>query len=139
MIGDKKIKNLDPRLKAKLKMPVVKNKIDIIEKDLNKTKEKITIINDKIEDKSKDSIEIMNNLIKSNNSLENKIDNFLDFKSELDNVKVEINTINKQISNIVDILQTITILNNKVFQLTWKSKIGFIYNLDDFKLIDSFN
>lgn len=113
MIGDKKIKNLDPRLKAKLKMPVVKNKIDIIEKDLNKTKEKITIINDKIEDKSKDSIEIMNNLIKSNNSLENKIDNFLDFKSELDNVKVEINTINKQISNIVDILQTITILNNK--------------------------
>ena len=33
----------------------------------------------------------------------------------------------------------ITILNNKVFQLTWKSKIGFIYNLDDFKLINSFN
>ena len=33
----------------------------------------------------------------------------------------------------------ITILNDKIFQLTWKSKIGFVYNLKDFKLIKSFN
>ncbi len=33
----------------------------------------------------------------------------------------------------------ITILNDKIYQLTWKSKIGFIYNLNDFKLIKSFN
>jgi glutamine cyclotransferase len=33
----------------------------------------------------------------------------------------------------------ITILNDKIFQLTWKSKIGFIYNLKGFKLIKSFN
>lgn len=33
----------------------------------------------------------------------------------------------------------ITIINDKIFQLTWKSKIGFIYNLKGFKLIKSFN
>lgn len=32
----------------------------------------------------------------------------------------------------------ITIFNNKIYQLTWKSKKGFIYNLDDFSVIDSF-
>jgi glutamine cyclotransferase len=32
----------------------------------------------------------------------------------------------------------ITILNNKIYQLTWKSKKGFIYNLSDFAVIDSF-
>jgi len=33
----------------------------------------------------------------------------------------------------------ITILNDKIFQLTWKSKIGFIYDLKNFKLIESFS
>ena len=33
----------------------------------------------------------------------------------------------------------ITILNDKIFQLTWKSKIGFVYNLNDLKLLKSFN
>jgi glutaminyl-peptide cyclotransferase len=32
----------------------------------------------------------------------------------------------------------ITILNNKVFQLTYKTKIGFVYKLPDMALIDSF-
>jgi len=32
----------------------------------------------------------------------------------------------------------ITILNNKIYQLTWQSGIGFIYDLRDFKKIDSF-
>ncbi len=32
----------------------------------------------------------------------------------------------------------ITIFNNKIYQLTWKSRKGFIYNLSDFALIDSF-
>ncbi len=32
----------------------------------------------------------------------------------------------------------ISILNNKIYQLTWKSKVGFIYDMD-FKLIDKFN
>jgi len=32
----------------------------------------------------------------------------------------------------------ITILNNKIYQLTWQSGIGFIYDLKDFKKIDSF-
>ena len=32
----------------------------------------------------------------------------------------------------------ITILNNKIYQLTWQSGIGFIYDLGDFKKIDSF-
>lgn len=31
----------------------------------------------------------------------------------------------------------ITVLNNKIFQLTWKSKVGFIYNLD-YKKIGEF-
>jgi len=33
----------------------------------------------------------------------------------------------------------ITILNDKIYQLTWKSKIGFIYDLKNFKLIESFS
>ena len=32
----------------------------------------------------------------------------------------------------------ITIFNNKIYQLTWKSKKGFVYNLSDFAVIDSF-
>lgn len=32
----------------------------------------------------------------------------------------------------------ITILNNKIYQLTWQSGIGFIYDLELFKRIDSF-
>ena len=33
----------------------------------------------------------------------------------------------------------ITIMNDKIFQLTWKEKIGFVYNKSDFNLIKSFN
>ncbi|MBT7553955.1 MAG: glutaminyl-peptide cyclotransferase, partial [Flavobacteriaceae bacterium] len=33
----------------------------------------------------------------------------------------------------------ITILKDKIYQLTWKSKIGFVYNKNDFKLIKSFS
>lgn len=32
----------------------------------------------------------------------------------------------------------ITFYNNKIFQLTWKSKMGFIYDKDSFKLINKF-
>lgn len=32
----------------------------------------------------------------------------------------------------------ITIYQNKIFQLTWKSKVGFIYDKDSFKLINKF-
>ena len=32
----------------------------------------------------------------------------------------------------------ITILNNKIYQLTYKAQKGFVYNLSDFSLIDSF-
>src|SRR5690606_1392809 len=32
----------------------------------------------------------------------------------------------------------ITILNNKIYQLTWQSGVGFIYDLNLFKRIDSF-
>lgn len=32
----------------------------------------------------------------------------------------------------------ITIMNNKIYQLTWQNGIGFIYDLNDFKKIDSF-
>ena len=113
MIGDKSIKNLDPRLRAKLKMPVFKNNVESIEKDLINTKEENLLLKNKLKENSNDSVEVMNNLIESNTSLEKKIDKFLEFKNELDNVKNDINIINKQISNIVDILQTITILNNK--------------------------
>lgn len=33
----------------------------------------------------------------------------------------------------------ITIFNNRIFQLTYKNKVGFIYNLDNMALIDSFH
>ena len=32
----------------------------------------------------------------------------------------------------------ITILNNKIFQLTWKEKVGFVYDIDNFNKINSF-
>ena len=32
----------------------------------------------------------------------------------------------------------ITLLDKKIYQLTWQSKIGFIYDLESFELIDSF-
>lgn len=32
----------------------------------------------------------------------------------------------------------ITILNNKIYQLTWKSKIGFVYDLKSFKRVGEF-
>ena len=31
-----------------------------------------------------------------------------------------------------------TLLNEKIYQLTWQSKIGFIYDLESFQLMDSF-
>ncbi len=33
----------------------------------------------------------------------------------------------------------ITLLNNKVIQLTWQSHVGFVYNLGDFKLLRRFS
>ena len=33
----------------------------------------------------------------------------------------------------------LTIINNKIIQLTWKSKVGFIYDLDTFEMKGSFN
>lgn len=33
----------------------------------------------------------------------------------------------------------ICLLNNKIYQLTWRSRKGFVYNKDDFKLIQEFN
>jgi glutaminyl-peptide cyclotransferase len=33
----------------------------------------------------------------------------------------------------------ITIFNNKIFQLTYKTKIGFVYNLENMAVIDSFH
>jgi glutamine cyclotransferase len=32
----------------------------------------------------------------------------------------------------------LTIFQNRIFQLTWRSFVGFIYRLDDFALVDSF-
>ena len=32
-----------------------------------------------------------------------------------------------------------TILDDKIYQLTWKNKKGFVYNLDDFKFIQNFS
>ena len=32
----------------------------------------------------------------------------------------------------------ITILDNKIFQLTWKEKVGFVYDIDNFNKINSF-
>ena len=33
----------------------------------------------------------------------------------------------------------LTIINDKLYQLTWKQKIGFVYNKDSFELIKSFD
>ena len=33
----------------------------------------------------------------------------------------------------------LTIFNNQIYQLTWQSKLGFVYNIDTFERISSFN
>ena len=48
------------------------------------------------------------------------------------------NIINKIFLDNAYFGEGITILNKKIFQLTWKSNIGFIYDVNDFRLIDSF-
>ncbi len=60
-------------------------------------------------------------------------------KSALKEVKFESGKINRYLP--VDdayFAEGITLLNEKIYQLTWQSKIGFIYDLKSFKLIDSF-
>mgnify|MGYP002008303794 CR=1 FL=1 len=61
-------------------------------------------------------------------------------KSALKEIEFKSGTINRNLP-IDDLYfaEGITILDEKIYQLTWQSKIGFIYDLNSFKLIDSFN
>lgn len=56
-------------------------------------------------------------------------------------VKVEFNT-GKKLKEIKlpseYFAEGITILNDKIFQLTWKEKVGFVYDVDNFNRINSF-
>jgi glutamine cyclotransferase len=56
-------------------------------------------------------------------------------------VKVEFNT-GKKLKEIKlpseYFAEGITILNDKIFQLTWKEKVGFVYDIDNFNRINSF-
>lgn len=56
-------------------------------------------------------------------------------------VKVEFNT-GKKLKEIKlpseYFAEGITILNDKIFQLTWKEKVGFVYDIDNFNRINTF-
>ena len=56
-------------------------------------------------------------------------------------VKVEFNT-GKKLKEIKlpseYFAEGITILNDKIFQLTWKEKVGFVYDVDNFNRINTF-
>ena len=57
-------------------------------------------------------------------------------------LKIDLNTGNAlQTYRLNDMYfgEGITILNNKIYQITWREKAGFVYNLADFALIDSFS
>tara|TARA_R110000868_G_scaffold3811_1_gene23435 strand:- start:3210 stop:4301 length:1092 start_codon:yes stop_codon:yes gene_type:complete len=60
-------------------------------------------------------------------------------KSSLRQVDFETGEILKKIDlDNIYFGEGITILNDKIYQLTWQSGVGFIYDLNDFKKIDSF-
>ena len=61
-------------------------------------------------------------------------------KSTLRKVNLETGEVEK-IHNLSDHLfgEGITILDNKIYQLTWRSKTGIIYEIDTFKTIGFFN
>jgi len=57
-------------------------------------------------------------------------------------LKIDLNTGNAvQTHRLNDMYfgEGITILNNKIYQITYKEQTGFVYNLDDFALIESFH
>ena len=59
----------------------------------------------------------------------------------------EIRKINKHTGKVINFnkMQSkyfgegLTIYDNKIFQVTWKSKKGFVYDINNFKLLDDFN
>ncbi len=57
--------------------------------------------------------------------------------STLREVELETGKVKRQ-HNLDDALfgEGITLYNNRIFQVTWKSKVGFVYNKSDFKLIN---
>ena len=73
-------------------------------------------------------------------------DGFL-YESTGENGKSSINKINLKTGQIVKSVKLadkyfgegITIFNNKIYQLTYKTKVGFIYNLENLALVDSFH
>jgi Glutamine cyclotransferase len=58
----------------------------------------------------------------------------------------EIRKVNKNTGKIINFKKLhskyfgegITIYDNKIFQVTWKSKKGFVYDINNFKLLDEF-
>ena len=55
-------------------------------------------------------------------------------------VKVDFNSEKKlkEINFLQYFAEGITILDDKIFQLTWKEKIGFVYDIDNFNKINTF-
>jgi glutaminyl-peptide cyclotransferase len=61
-------------------------------------------------------------------------------RSYLRQVRVETGEIVRQVALAPEYFgEGITILGNEVIQLTWQSQIGFVYNLEDFRLLRNFS
>ena len=61
-------------------------------------------------------------------------------KSSLRQVRISTGEVVRKLNLPPDIFgEGITLLNNQVFQLTWLSKLGFVYDLKDFHLLRNFS
>ena len=61
-------------------------------------------------------------------------------RSSLRKIRLDTGEILQEVSLSPEIFgEGITILNDKIVQLTWQSQIGFVYNLSDFRLLRQFS
>ncbi|MGI9055251.1 MAG: glutaminyl-peptide cyclotransferase [Pyrinomonadaceae bacterium] len=62
-----------------------------------------------------------------------------DFYSSLRKVNLETGKVEKKFDLADDYFgEGITIMNDKIYQLTWREKTGFVYDINDFKLLKEF-
>jgi glutaminyl-peptide cyclotransferase len=64
----------------------------------------------------------------------------LNGRSSLRKVRLETGDVVQELDLKADLFgEGITLLKNEIFQLTWRSQIGFVYNLSDFRLLRWFS
>jgi len=104
---NKNINKMDPRLRAKLKIPVFSKSVS----EVDMLKKQIKNMEIQLEKANKDNLKIENNIpkkIEKNYIEKNDIEKI---HLDIDNLKKEIFEIKTQLKDIVDIIQTIMVIN----------------------------